>query len=153
MRATVKNNNKEKWVYSGYGIAFDGKGEWSLGDDYAKTVVFFCTDFLSSSPRIDNPKNKFLVFGEEDTFGINGNFGVSEKKFSITFSKANTIFCLSLHYTGDNSYLLGNRTEIYKFKVTHRNVNFPTWFCIGSIYDRFHDNQSRDVSLGGNVYC
>ena len=27
----VKNNNKEKWVYSGYEIVFDGKGEWSFG--------------------------------------------------------------------------------------------------------------------------
>ena len=29
----VKNSNKEKWVYSAYGIAFDGKGEWSFGND------------------------------------------------------------------------------------------------------------------------
>ena len=26
----VKNTDKEKFVYSGYGIVFDGKGEWSL---------------------------------------------------------------------------------------------------------------------------
>ena len=27
----VKNNEKEKWVYSGYEIAFDAKGTWSFG--------------------------------------------------------------------------------------------------------------------------
>ena len=30
----VKNSDKEKYVYSGYGIAFDGKGEWSFDNDY-----------------------------------------------------------------------------------------------------------------------
>ena len=29
----VKNKDKEKWVYSGYGIAFDGKGTWSFGNN------------------------------------------------------------------------------------------------------------------------
>ena len=28
--STVKNSDKEKYVYSGYEIAFDGKGEWIL---------------------------------------------------------------------------------------------------------------------------
>ena len=34
-RATniVKNSNKEKYVYSGYRIAFNGKGDWSFGND------------------------------------------------------------------------------------------------------------------------
>ena len=31
----VKNSDKEKYVYNGYGIAIDGKGEWSFGNDYA----------------------------------------------------------------------------------------------------------------------
>ena len=29
----IKNNGKEKWVYSAYGIAFDGVGSWSSGND------------------------------------------------------------------------------------------------------------------------
>ena len=32
----VKNSNKEKYVYIGYGIAFDGKADWSFGNDLAK---------------------------------------------------------------------------------------------------------------------
>ena len=40
----VKNNDKNKLVYSGYGIAFDGKGQWSFGHDYAKNVIFFGDD-------------------------------------------------------------------------------------------------------------
>ena len=37
----MKNNDKEMYVYSGYGIAFDGKGEWSFGNYYARNDVIF----------------------------------------------------------------------------------------------------------------
>ena len=32
----AKNSDKSKWMYSGYGIAFDGKGEYNFGNDYVK---------------------------------------------------------------------------------------------------------------------
>ena len=111
----VKTNDKEKYVYSGYGIAFNGKNQWSFGNYYARNVVTFGVD-TSSSSHIDNCKNKFSVLGEGDTFGINGRFGAPEKKFTINFTEANTKFCLSLHYDGDNGYLSVNTQEIYKFK-------------------------------------
>ena len=59
---------------------------------------------------------------------INGIVAAAEKKFSFNYSKAKAKFCLSLHYNGDNSYLLVNGKEICKFKVNNRNVNFPTQF-------------------------
>ena len=59
------------------------------------------------------------------------------KKFSINFSKANTIFCLSLRYNGDVSYLFVNGKEIFKFKADNKNVNFPTQSCPGSISNEF----------------
>ena len=49
---------------------------------------------------------------EGPVFGINGNFGSPEKKFSINFRKANTNICLSLHYNADDSYLFVNGKEI-----------------------------------------
>ena len=51
----VKNNDEEKWVYSGYGIAFGGKGSRSFGIDYARNVVIFGVD-TSSSSHINNCK-------------------------------------------------------------------------------------------------
>ena len=72
--------------------------------------------------------------------------------FSVNFSKAKSKFCLSLHYTGDNSYLLVDWKEIYKFKDSNGNNNFPTRFFIGSISDRFSVTESREVFLEGNVY-
>ena len=50
-------------MYSGYGIVFDGKGEWSFGRDYARNIVIFGVD-TSLLSHIDNRKNKLLVFHE-----------------------------------------------------------------------------------------
>ena len=38
-----------KVVYSGYGIAFDGKGEWGFGNDLARNVIIFGVDNSVSS--------------------------------------------------------------------------------------------------------
>ena len=48
----------------------------------------------------------FLIFGEEQIFGINKSFGSPEKNVSINFSKGNILkyLSLSLNCNGDNSY-------------------------------------------------
>ena len=43
-----------------------------------------------------------------------------------------TVFCLSLHYNAENTYLFINGNEIFKFKAYTNNVNFRTQFCLGS---------------------
>ena len=68
----------KKYVYSGYRTAFDGKGEWSFDNDYARNVIRFEVDNNSSS-HTDNLKNIFSILSEGDTFGINGSFGAPEK--------------------------------------------------------------------------
>ena len=45
----VKNIDKENYLQSGYRIAFDGKGEWSFGNDYAGNVIIIGVDNSSSS--------------------------------------------------------------------------------------------------------
>ena len=54
----VKNNDKEKWVYSGYGITFDGASSWNFGNSFARNVVIFGVN-NSSSSHADNHKNNF----------------------------------------------------------------------------------------------
>ena len=103
----MKNSDNEKYVHSGYGITFDSAVSWSFGNDIARNVVIFVVDKCSSS-HADNRKNNFLVLGEGPTYGINGSFGSSEKKFSFYFTKANTKFCSRLHYSADNNYLFDN---------------------------------------------
>ena len=56
----TKANDKETYVYSGYGIAFDGNGFWSFGNDEARNVVIFGVD-TSSSSHIDN-SNILIAF-------------------------------------------------------------------------------------------
>ena len=132
-------------------MPFNGNGSWSFSDDFAGNVVIFRVD-NSSSFDTDNLKNAFLILGEEDTFGINGGFGAPEKKISINFAKAKTKFCLSLHYNADNSYLFVNGKEIYKFKASNTNNNFPSRFCLGSISNEFDSNDLNEISFKGNVY-
>ena len=103
----------------------------------------------SPSSHADNCKNRFLLLGVGDPFGINGSFGVPEKKFSINFCKAKRRFSLSLHYNGHDSYLFVNGKEIYKFKADDKNVNFPTQFCISN---KLNYVESENVSFKRNVY-
>ena len=67
-------------MHSCYRIAFDGKGEWSFGDGFARNVLIFGVD-SSSSSHADTLKNDFLILGEGNTFDINGSFGAPEKKW------------------------------------------------------------------------
>ena len=74
---------------SGYRRAFDGKAEWSFGNKNATNVVKLLEIFgvdNSSLSQTDICKINFLVLHEGDTFDINGNLGVPEKKFSFNFS-------------------------------------------------------------------
>ena len=59
----VKNSDKEKYVYIGYGIAFDGKDKWSFDNDIARNIVIFGID-NSSSCHADNLKKNFSVLGD-----------------------------------------------------------------------------------------
>ena len=136
--------------YSGYGITFDSAGFWSYDYDIARNVIIFGVD-NNSSCHADNGKSNFFVLVEGLTHGINRSFGSAEKKFSINFIKANTKFCLSLHYNAHNSCLFVNGKEIFIFKDGNKNFNFATQFCLGSISNGFSATQSREVSLNGNV--
>ena len=71
----VKDNDKEKYVYSGYGIAFDGKSSWSFNNDFAGNVIIFGVDNSSSSYT----DNDFLILDKGESFGINGSFVAPEK--------------------------------------------------------------------------
>ena len=61
----VKNSDKEKYVYSGYGITFDSAGSWSFDNDFARNVISFGGD-NSSLSHSHNRKNNFLMFQEFD---------------------------------------------------------------------------------------
>ena len=74
------------------------------------------------------------------------------KKIDIHFTKPKTKICSSLHYNADNSYLFVNGKEIYKFKASNKNNNFPSQFCLGRISSEFDSDNLKEVSFKGNVY-
>ena len=76
----MKNNDRKKYMYCGYWIAFDLKESWSFADDFARNVIIFGVDNNSSS-HTDNLKNNFLILG--DALGINGSFGAPDKKMIL----------------------------------------------------------------------
>ena len=73
----AKNYDKEKYLYMGYWIAFDGKGDWSFGTDLAKNVIIFGVDNSSSSHTDKIIKQDFLMLGEDPIFGVTKSFGAS----------------------------------------------------------------------------
>ena len=83
-------------MYSSYGIALDRRNWWSFGNGIDRNVIISGVE-NSSSSCVDNLKNNFLLLGKGSTFGFNVSFCSQEKKFSIIFTGANTIFCFSLH--------------------------------------------------------
>ena len=87
----VKNCDKEKFVYGSYAIAFDGKGEWSFGNDTTRNIIIFGVN-NSSSSHTDNIINDFLTLGEGPTFGIKGRFGASEKDLMLILVKQRQSF-------------------------------------------------------------
>ena len=66
----VKNSDKKKYVYSGYGTKFDSASSWSFDNDFARNVIIFDVD-NSSSILSDNRKNNFLILGKGPTIVIN----------------------------------------------------------------------------------
>ena len=54
----TKHRDIDKCKYSRYGIGFDRKGFFSIGDEIRRNVIIFGVD-MSSSTHIDNKKNIF----------------------------------------------------------------------------------------------
>ena len=54
----TKNDDIDKYKYSGYGIGFDKKGFFSVGNGVGRNVIIFGVD-MSSSSHIDKKKKLF----------------------------------------------------------------------------------------------
>ena len=74
--------------------------------------------------------------------------------YSPNFSAENKIFCLSLHYNGDDSYLFDNGKEVTKFKANLNSEIKANQLTLGSISTSANLSSSdiEDSQLYGNVY-
>ena len=67
------------------------------------------------------------------------------------FTVDDKIFCLSLHYNDDNSYLFVNGKEVTKFKAkTSELIKYP--MHLGGLSKDYNKNSRKDTGLYGNVY-
>ena len=95
-------------------------------------------------------KKNFLLLGDGPTDGFNDSTGAAEKTFRINFSKAKAKFCFSLQYSGDESYLYVNKTEICKFKAND-NISWYN-FCSASRSKDFRNDEHIEISLNSTLY-
>ena len=71
--------------------------------------------------------------------------------YSPNFIVDNKIFCLSLHYNNDNSYLFVNGKEVTKIKAKSSElIKYP--MCLGGLSKDYKENSRKDTGLYGNVY-
>ena len=67
VKLTKHDNDVDLYKYSGYGIEFDRKGSYSIGNDIGRNVIIFGVD-MSSSSHTDNKKKDILILGKGPTY-------------------------------------------------------------------------------------
>ena len=95
----TKHVDVDLYKYSGYGIGFDRKGSYSIGNEVGRNLIIFGVD-MSSPAKIDNRKKDILILGKGPTQGLWHALS-AEKLYSVNVTKEKTKFCLSLHYNGE----------------------------------------------------
>ena len=113
----LKNN------YKGYGICFDEGSHFGhtmtegglTHTTNGGNVLIFGADTSFSIHRT-NRANHIYVMGDGLTQGIHDTTLYVEKKYYRNFTQPNVKFVLSLHYNGNDSYLIVNGRQELKFK-------------------------------------
>ena len=137
----------DQYKYSGYGIGFDRKGEFSFGNGFGTNCIIWGAD-MSSSAHANNRTENILILGKDFRQGLNNTTIYAEKLYLNNFTENNKKFCLSLHYIGANSYLFVNGTEIDKFKAKD-SENVATPLCLGNILKDYSVDNMKKTGLNG----
>ena len=141
----------DQYKYSGYGIVFDRKGEFSFGSNgFGRNIIILEAD-MSSSVHANNNRKNGLALGKDFLQGLDNTTIYAEKLFSINFTENNKKLCLSLHYNGANSYLFVNGTEIHKFKAKNYKIVI-TPLCLGNISKNISVDNMKKSGLNGYLY-
>ena len=90
----TKSADIDKYKYSGYGIGFDRKGKFSVGNGFGQNEIIFGVD-MSFSVHVDNKKKDNLILGEGPTQGLDGTALASEKSIQLVLLKKTKKFVLA----------------------------------------------------------
>ena len=137
------------YKYSGYGIGFDRKGFFLIGDEIGRNVIIFGVD-MSSFSYIDYKKKDILFLGKGPTQGLEHTLA-AENLYSVNFTIQNRKFYLSLHYNEANSYLFVNGTEIIKFKAKDSGITACP-LCLKNVSKDWSVDNMKKTELNGYVY-
>ena len=107
---------------------------------------------MSPSVHTNKKTKNILVLGEGILQGLDVTTLTAEKKYSINFTENNKKFYLSLHYNGDNSYLIVNGVETIKFFEKKQNELKQYLLCLGNISGDFSVDNMLKTGLNGRVY-
>ena len=92
----TKNDDSDKYKYSGYGIRFDSRGTFSHpSGGFGKNVIIFGAD-MSSSIHVNNKTKNILVLGEGFTEGLDNNTLYAETMYSTNFTVCKVLFKFAL---------------------------------------------------------
>ena len=80
----TKHVDVDQYKYSGYGIGFDRKGSYSIGDEVGRNVIIFGVDMISF-PHIDNKKKDILILGKDPKQGLKHAL-TAENLYSTNFT-------------------------------------------------------------------
>ena len=93
----TKHVDIDQYKYSGYGIGFERKEEFSFGSNkFSGNVIIFGAD-MSSSVHANNRTKIILVLAKDFIQRLDNTTIYAEKFCSINLTKANTKVWLSLH--------------------------------------------------------
>ena len=95
---------------------------------------------MSSSVLINNKKKDILILGTDPTEGLDDTSRL------INFSRLNRKFCLSLYYSGINSFLFVNATKIHQFKAKDSEIK-KIFLYLGNISGDFSDNNLKKNTI------
>ena len=147
----IENDDPDKCSYSGYGVAFTSRSDFSLLDgSMGKSIIIFGVD-MSSSVHIDNKKKDILILGTGPTQGLDDTMLTAEAQYSINFLRSNRKFCLSLHYNGSNSFLFINATKKYLVKAKDSEIK-KYLLSLRNILKDFTGTNMKKPGLNGYVY-
>ena len=82
----TKNVDIDKYKYSGYGIGFDRKGKFSVGNGFGRNCIIFGVD-MSSSVHVDNTEKDILILAEGPTQGLDGRTLTAERNIQLILLK------------------------------------------------------------------
>ena len=146
-----KNDDIDKYRYSGYGIGFDRKEDFPfLSGGCRQKVIIFRAD-MSSSVHAGNKKKDILILEKGSTQELDEHSLASEKLYLVNVIVTRKKFCLRLKQHKANSYLLVNGTENIKFKAKDSEI-VATLLCLGNISKDWSVDNMKSTGFNGYVY-